>query len=877
MPRTRLSPKSFSQAMVRKNRVTSLTMDNCEAKPPTRGFADPLAKLSAGGNMLVIVLIFLACAAATLAFLSAQASDPFVLTTMGVLATLGVFFLFGVAAGHIRLSERATETEILGVVGNRIDDGVLLTSLNGQVIFANEPAARHLGHNELGAMNSLEEALGASQAGAETLFRLSGLVKRGESGAEEVLMPASLGDDPASERWLRVSAKPYGHIDIAELTGKAAIWTFTDVTQEKLRARRTRRGLETRLDLFEHMPAGLLRIDALGRLTFVSDRIVGWLDLDPDHTDRGLRLADVVAGDGAELLQTMMREETRPAVPPRVDLDLVRRDGRRWPATLILQAAPDEAHTGGFSAVVLAREELDADDASLELTGGPVASLFQSAPFGIASLAEDGRIIAANAAFSRLLMDGRALDRHTAFDVLTKHVDDEQRTDIKQALEAAVMGKANISPVEIAFGQDGEFTRRVFFYSLAAPAAERGPVVLYVTDATEEKALGAKFAQSQKMEAVGKLAGGIAHDFNNVLTAIIGFSDLLMTSHRPGDHAYKNIQNIRSSANHAAGLVKQLLAFSRRQTLTTKTLQLNEVVTDLSVILNRLLGENVELKIKSGRDIWPVRADQNQLNQVIINLAVNARDAMPEGGRLTVRTRNVTERESQRRASQGMAIGQYVMFEVEDTGTGMTPEVLKNIFEPFFTTKDIGKGTGLGLSTVYGIIKQTGGYVFAESEPGIGTTFQVYLPRYIETEEEIEASRVAAAAKTEAKPRDLTGKGRVLVVEDEDAVRMFAVEALKRQGYEVFEACDGFDALEIMEDHDYAFDLVVSDVKMPEMDGPTLYKELRKAGSDVKFIFVSGYADDAFAKQLEPGDQYTFMPKPYTLAQIAEKVKEQLS
>ena len=267
----------------------------------------------------------------------------------------------------------------------------------------------------------------------------------------------------------------------------------------------------------------------------------------------------------------------------------------------------------------------------------------------------------------------------------------------------------------------------------------------------------------------------------------------------------------------------------------------------------------------------------NQLNQVSINRAVNARDAMADGGRLTIRTRNVPERESQRRVSQGMPVGQYVMVEVEDTGSGMTPEILKNIFEPFFTTKDVGKGTGLGLSTVYGIIKQTGGFVFADSEPGSGTTFQVFLPRHIETEAEIEANRVAAETKPTTKHRDLTGKGRVLVVEDEDAVRMFAVEALKRQGYEVFEACDGFDGLEIMEDHDYAFDLVVSDVKMPEMDGPTLYKELRKAGSDVKLIIVSGYADDAFAKQLDPGDKFTFLPKPYTLAQIAEKVKEQLS
>jgi len=303
-------------------------------------------------------------------------------------------------------------------------------------------------------------------------------------------------------------------------------------------------------------------------------------------------------------------------------------------------------------------------------------------------------------------------------------------------------------------------------------------------------------------------------------------------------------------------------------------LQLNEVVTDLSVILNRLLGEDIELKISSGRDLWAVKADHNQLNQVVMNLAVNARDAMPGGGTLTIRTRNVTERESQRLSDEGLVVGQYVMIEVEDTGSGMSPEVLKKIFEPFFTTKGIGKGTGLGLSTVYGIIKQTGGYVYADSVVGEGTTFRVYLPRQFETEAPVDLKREAAPAEPK---RDLTGKGRVLVVEDEDAVRMFAMEALRRQGYEVLEACDGVDALDILEDHDYEVDLVVSDVKMPEMDGPSLYNELRRTNHDLKFIFVSGYADDAFATQLADDARYTFLPKPYTLAQIAEKVKEQLS
>jgi two-component system, cell cycle sensor histidine kinase and response regulator CckA len=874
MPRTRIETVALNHAVNLKNRISSPTMSKPQAARRSSAMVDPLALVSAGGNILVVFLVFLACAAVILALLAAQASEPFILTVMGLLATLGVFFLFGTAAGHIRLSDRSTDAELLHFIGDRIDDGVLLTSLSGNVIYANAAATRQLGRNELGALNTLEEALAGSAAGAEALFRLTGLVKRGGAGSEDIAIPSA---DRTSEpvRWLRISVKPAGQVDGAGHTGKAALWSLTDVTIEKARSERAKLGLQSRLDMLEAMPAGFLRVDAEGRLFYVSRLLAGWLGLEAERPERPTLLTEITAGNAAELIQSMVRGGPNRSGPQRLDLDLVRRDGRRWPATIVVQPAEDSAAPGHLDAVVIARTDTHGDVEAVELTGRPFASLFQSAPFGIATLSGDGRIVSANSAFTRLLMAGRAASDDSAIDILTRQVDADKRAEIAAALEAASTGKANIAPVEIELGANSEFTRRVFFNSLAGPAEARGPVVLYVTDATEEKALGVKFAQSQKMEAIGKLAGGIAHDFNNVLTAIIGFSDLLLTSHRPGDHAYKNIQNIRSSANHAAGLVKQLLAFSRRQTLTIATLHLNEVVTDLSVMLNRLLGENVELKIKSGRDVWPVKADPNQLNQVIMNLAVNAGDAMPDGGRLSIRTRNISERESQRRAAQGMPVGQYVLLEVEDTGTGMAPEVLKKIFEPFFTTKDVGKGTGLGLATVYGIIKQTGGYIFADSEPGIGTTFQVYLPRYIETEEDLAAAR--AAPPPETRKRDLTGNGRVLIVEDEDAVRMFAVEALKRQGYEVVEASDGFDALEILEDHGFEFDLVVSDVKMPEMDGPTLYKEVRKAGSDVKFIFVSGYADDAFAKQLDANDKYTFLPKPYTLAQIAEKVKEQLT
>jgi two-component system cell cycle sensor histidine kinase/response regulator CckA len=444
---------------------------------------------------------------------------------------------------------------------------------------------------------------------------------------------------------------------------------------------------------------------------------------------------------------------------------------------------------------------------------------------------------------------------------------------LQRALARAISGRSGGSPIEVAFGRQQEFARRLYVAPLGAGARGRSGAVLYAIDATEQKALELKFAQSHKMEAVGKLAGGVAHDFNNVLTAIIGFSDLLLQTHRPTDAAYRDIMNIRSSANRAADLVQQLLAFSRRQTLQPKVLELGEVLTDLAPLLNRSLGETIELKILPGRDLWYVKADKGQFVQVIINLAVNAKDAMPDGGCLTIRTRNISERESVKLGALNLAAGEYVLIEVEDTGVGIPSDVMSKIFEPFFTTKDVGKGTGLGLSTVYGIVNQTGGYVSADSEVGRGTTFRVYLPRHIvENAEEIEP----LGADKKEPTRDLTGTGRVLLVEDEDSVRNFAARALSRQGYEVLEAGTGIEAIEVMEREKGKVDIVVSDVIMPEMDGPSLLKELRKDNPHLKFIFVSGYPDDAFKKSLDENEAYAFLPKPFTLPQLAAKVKEQL-
>ncbi len=854
------------------NRLTSQPMNANRRTPADASTEDPLIGISSGSSLLSVVAVALAFAEGLLAFLSSHAAEPIVMTLMALLAVLGVFFLFGLVAGHIRLAERTQDADIIRYVAERMDDGVILTTRDARVLFGNRAAERLLGRDGLGDLNSLEQVLAAAPTGAQSLFRLCRAAALGQGRTEDIEIEQKLGPLLVKRsHWLRITVKPFGHVDLPQSTGPAVLWTLSDITGHRAREAAERWDLERRLVYLEHIPAGVLVAAKDGSIEYMNDGLADWLGFGASETDQDLMLTDIVAGDGAQLLRAVQLEPD--GGRPQLDLDLVRKDGNRWPATLVIEPDLEGGEPHAFAAVILPRRHaaLTASVDSRRPWG--FESFFQSAPFGIATLDQAGTITGANGAFARMVLDGKRVIERDAFEILSRDADDETREELRKAIDAAFAGKADIAPVEITVGETHEFTRRLFLASLANEQDADSAVVLYMVDASDEKALERKFVQSQKMEAIGKLAGGIAHDFNNVLTAIIGFSDLLMLSHRPGDHAYKNIQNIRSSANRATELVKKLLAFSRRQTLEPVVLQLNEVMTDLSVLLNRLLGEQVELKISSGRDLWAVRADRSQIDQVVINLAVNARDAMPEGGRLAIRTKNVTERESQRMVSQGMAVGEYVLIEVEDNGVGMTEEVKSKVFEPFFTTKDIGKGTGLGLATVYGIVKQTGGYVFLESNVGKGAVFRVYLPRHHVSEETLQLQKEPPAPP---RPRDLTGNGRVLVVEDEDAVRIFATEALKRQGYEVLQASDGYEALDIMEENDFNVDLVVSDVKMPEMDGPTLYAELRQRRPDLKFIFVSGYADDAFENQLGPDADYVFLPKPYTLAQIAETVKEHM-
>ena len=516
---------------------------------------------------------------------------------------------------------------------------------------------------------------------------------------------------------------------------------------------------------------------------------------------------------------------------------------------------------------------------------------FHNTPMAIATVDRDGRIALSNPRFARLFHPVRKADGAGLADrSILAVVAERDRPALETAIRRAALGQS-----EIASGRSGARRRRALRAVLrdgdrgARTSASTKPPSSMRSTPREQRTLENQVNQQQKMETIGRLAGSIAHDFNNLLGAMMMATDFLLNAHKPTDPSFQDIMQIKQNANRAASLVRQLLAFSRKQTMRPQVLDLGEAVSDLTVLLRRLIGENVTLDVVHRRDLWPVKADIGQFEQVIINLAVNARDAMPGGGKLTLRTANVTAEESAGYQYKGLPLGEYVLVEVEDTGSGIAPDIIDKIFDPFYTTKEVGKGTGLGLSTVYGIIKQTGGFIFVSSELKKGTAFRIFLPRHIPAADDIETPKLSEAtapaiagamsaaadmARTAAATVDLTGQGTILLVEDEEGLRRLNARGLASRGYTVIEASNGIEALEELERHGGHVDLVVSDVVMPEMDGPTLLKELRERNPKVRIIFVSGYAEDAFGKSLSEDDRPAFLAKPFTLKQLIAAVKE---
>jgi len=647
------------------------------------------------------------------------------------------------------------------------------------------------------------------------------------------------------------------------------LWTFEDVTARHEMEQVIRDEQMKLADFLDHAPTGFYSVDGDGRFLFVNQALADWLGVAPGNlVDGGARLKDFLASEVPAGSPSHAPFEGGAAGVSRGEVVLRGRQGRTVYASISQSVVKVGDSLRTRSVVRDLTPEREWEEA-LRLSRQRFQRFFANAPVGIALIDRTGRLEEANRALGELFGTPSS---ELIGKMLVNFLTPESQGEVAAKLAAMAEGRPIGRPVEIRLSGPRDKSAALFVSRLGTAEEGDAGVILHFIDTTEQKSLETQFAQSQKMQAVGQLAGGVAHDFNNLLTAMIGFCDLLLLRFRPGDPSFADIMQIKQNANRAANLVRQLLAFSRQQTLQPRVLNITDVLAELSHLLRRLIGENIELKVVHGRDLGLVKVDQGQLEQVIINLAVNARDAMPGGGTLTIRTANVSSEFPMRRGHEVMPPGEYVLVEVTDTGIGIPRENLARIFEPFFSTKEVGSGTGLGLSTVYGIVKQTGGFVFVDSEPSKGAAFSIFLPRHAGTE----AASARADLTDPQATRDLTGAGTVLLVEDEDPVRLFSARALRNKGYRVIEAKSGEAALEVITAGTEKVELLITDVVMPRMDGPNLVKRVRELHPQMKVIFISGYTEDAFRKRLDSDSDIHFLPKPFSLKQLAGKVKEVL-
>ncbi len=487
------------------------------------------------------------------------------------------------------------------------------------------------------------------------------------------------------------------------------------------------------------------------------------------------------------------------------------------------------------------------------------------APFGSAVIAAEdlfgGKVEEANAALA--VLTGPAAARDAAFGHL---FDPAGVAEARTKLAAGSSG-----PIELVARAFPD--RMLHLY--VAPEGDKRRIWLF--DVSSQKSMELQLSQAQKMQAVGQLAGGVAHDFNNLLTAIQLQLSGLLERHPVGDPSYEGLNEIRQTAIRAADLVRKLLAFSRKSTVRRERLDLGELVGEFAVLLRRLLREDVRLETDYGRDLPVVLADKSQLETAVMNLAVNARDAMrgvvePGAGVVTIRTARLSADEARAMGWSHPPTDAVALIEVSDTGPGVPPEILGKIFEPFFTTKAVNEGTGMGLATVYGIVEQAGGHINVTNLEGAGAAFRIFLPEAAEAE----LAETPVIEKVAKAPRDLSGAGRILFVEDEAAVRGIAARLLRQRGYEVIEAADGEEALELAEEHAGQIDMMISDVIMPGLDGPSLLKKARPFLGDAPVMFISGYAESDFSDLLQDEAGVSFLPKPLDIKTLAERVKQEL-
>jgi two-component system, cell cycle sensor histidine kinase and response regulator CckA len=861
------------------------------SKGPAQEVRDPGAPPSVEGSsrterggsiaMVLVVASLLVAAAAAILMLGGRNTEQYVIAFLAVLATVGVFSLFAFACGMLRVRAARPGNPLVKAVIDGASEAIVVTNQHGRVAYANRAYLDLTAARDANDMRPVERAFIGDADASEAIYRLLKAARQGRQLEEEVRV-TGMKDSPA--RWLRFRIRPLGD---DKATSRMTVWSVADVTRERERQENVFQELQHAIDYLDHAPAGFFSVNHKGEVVYLNATLAAWLDHDLAQVGSGgLKLAEMIAGDGAALLTTLAASPGE-AKTEVLDLDLRTRSGGTLPVRVLHNVAYGADGTPGVSrSLVLNRARDDGTDPqrAAEIR---FMRFFHHTPMAIATIDKNGGVVRTNPLFARLFHDagGEVKDRS-----ILATIAERDRETLQAAIRQAALGKTDIAPVDAMLAGGGERSGRFYVTAIEEQERDQEAAIVYALETTAQRELENKVTQQQKMELVGQLAGGIAHDFNNVLSAIMMATDFLLNAHKPTDPSFGDIMQIKQNANRAASLVRHLLAFSRKQTLRPQVLDIGEVLSDLTMLLRRLIGEKVTLDVVHGRDLWPVKVDISQFEQVIVNLAVNARDAMPNGGRLTVRTTNVTAEECGGFNAKGMPAADYVLIEVADTGMGIAPNIIEKIFEPFFSTKEIGKGTGLGLSTVYGIIKQTGGFVYVDSVEQKGTVFRIFLPRHVVSAHDVaaEQERAAEAAPFAGAPAlgdrkwpgssDLTGQGTILLVEDEDGLRQLNARGLASRGYTVLEAGNGVEAIAMLEKSDGEVDLVVSDVVMPEMDGPTLLRELRRRNPALKIIFVSGYAEDAFQKHLPTdGEQFVFLAKPFTLKQLVNAVKETLA
>ncbi|HYM71508.1 MAG TPA: PAS domain-containing protein [Stellaceae bacterium] len=781
-----------------------------------------------------------------------------------VVAMVALAGLVGVAAiaAHWVHGGLIGRVDILSQALEASPDAQLIVGPDGGVAYANAAFTSLFGSDGGAALDRLAAAVADLEAGID-FQRLRNQAVAGARAIAAVPLRDARG---AAAGWFNVAVNP--------IPGRPgySFWHIQDITARHEMERVIRDERNRLVDFLDEAPIGFYSVDGDGRFLFVNPVLAKWLGATPAELVGGdVRLAEFLAAPASEGAAPSDPFGGRAGDAQRGEVVLKSRDGRSihaWIGQSVVGAG-DELRTHSIVRDLTPEREWEA---ALRLSRERFQRFFANAPVGIALIDRFGRLEEANRALGELF---GAAPHDLIGQPLIGFVNEDDRRELAVKLAAAAEGSVPPGPIEVRLKGLRDKTSVLFLGRLDGMEGGDGGLMLHFIDVTEQKNLEIQFAQSQKMQAVGQLAGGVAHDFNNLLTAMIGFCDLLLMRFRPGDPSFADIMQIKQNANRAANLVRQLLAFSRQQTLQPRILDITDVLVELSHLLRRLIGENIELKVVHGRDLGLAKVDQGQLEQVIINLAVNARDAMPGGGTLTIRTGNHVQSGAMRRGHETMPAGNYVLIEVSDTGVGIPKENLTRIFEPFFSTKEIGSGTGLGLSTVYGIVKQTGGFIFVESVTGTGTVFQIYLPRH----QQSEAAAAARGSDANDVPavKDLTGIGTVMLVEDEDPVRIFGARALRNKGYSVLEARSGEAALELMGNTAEKIDLLITDVVMPKMDGPGLVREVREIYPDMKVIFISGYTEDSFRQHLDSDSNIHFLPKPFSLKQLATKVKEVIS